>query len=282
MQATFVQEGLSIDHTPAADIVAGDVVLVGTSLVGIAKRGITALKLGAIALTGVFDVVQAAVAFTAGDAVYWDADGSPVGGEALSGAATSTATANTFMGFALADTEATDATVRLVLRSVEASAAETLSLGQLGDVGAVEYTAGHVIVADGDSYEDVPVSGDGTLSGAGVLAITGFAAMPTIPSATVVAAGDSQATATEIATGFTLVTGADASVGAKLPAAAAGKVCIVKNADADNAVLKLYPETGDAINALAANASLDMAAKTSVMLVAYDDTTWYTLPLLPS
>lgn len=279
MQATFVQEGLSIDHTPALDVVGGDVVIIG-SLVGIAKRAITALKLGAIALTGVFDVVQAAVVFTAGDAVYWDADGSPVGGEVESGAATSSATANIFMGFALATTEATDATVRLVLRSVEASAAETLSLGQLGDVGAVVYTAGHIVVADGDSYEDVPVSGDGTLSGTGVLAINSFAAMPTIPSATVVAAGDSQATATEIATGFTLVTGADAAVGAKLPAAAAGKVCIVKNAD--NAVLKLYPETDDAINALAANASLDMAAKTSVLLVAYDATTWYTLPLLPS
>jgi len=169
-QARFVQEGLSIDHTPALDVLGGDVVIIG-SLVGIAKRGIAADVLGAIALTGVFDVVQAAVVFTAGDAVYWDADGSPVGGEAESGAATSTATDNTFMGFALVTTEATDATVRLVLRSVEASAAESLSLGQLGDVGAVVYTAGHIIVADGDSYEDVPVSGDATLAGNGALTL---------------------------------------------------------------------------------------------------------------
>ena len=53
-QARFVQEGLSIDHTPALDVVGGDVVVVG-SLVGIAKREIGATVLGAIALTGVYD-----------------------------------------------------------------------------------------------------------------------------------------------------------------------------------------------------------------------------------
>jgi hypothetical protein len=56
----------------------------------------------------------------------------------------------------------------------------------------------------------------------------------------------------------------------------------VKNADAANAILKVYPDTGDAINALAANAALSMAAKTSAVFVAFDATTWYTIPLLPS
>lgn len=106
-----------------------------------------------------------------------------------------------------------------------------------------------------------------------------FTAMPT---ATVAAAGSSQSDAASITTGFTLVTAADATKGAKLPAAVAGAVCVVKNADAANAVLKLYPATGDAINALSANASLNMAAKTSAMLIAYDATTWYSVPLLPS
>ncbi len=66
----------------------------------------------------------------------------------------------------------------------------------------------------------------------------------------------------------------------KLPAAAAGKLAIVKNNA--NAVLKLYPNTDDAINALAANAALSMAAYTAALLVCYDATTWYTVPLLPS
>lgn len=103
-----------------------------------------------------------------------------------------------------------------------------------------------------------------------------------IPSATVAAAGNSQGTGAAIATGFTLVTAADATKGVVLPAAAAGKVCIVKNADAANAVLKVYPATDDAINAIAANSALSMAAKTSAVFVAYDATTWYTTPLLPS
>lgn len=103
-----------------------------------------------------------------------------------------------------------------------------------------------------------------------------------IPSATVAATGNSQGTAAAITTGFTLVTAADATKGVVLPAAAAGKVCNVKNSDAANAILKVYPASGDAINALAGDAALSMAAKTSAWFVAYDATTWYTTPLLPS
>jgi len=104
--------------------------------------------------------------------------------------------------------------------------------------------------------------------------------MPLIPTATVAAAGNSQATAAAITTGFTLVTAADATKAVKLPTAAAGQVAIIKNGA--NAVLPVFPNTSDKINALAANASLDIAALTSVMLVAYDAEYWYSLPLLPS
>ena len=49
-----------------------------------------------------FDAVKAAVTFTDGVAVFWDADGNPVGGTAGSGAATITvASGNKFMGFAV-------------------------------------------------------------------------------------------------------------------------------------------------------------------------------------
>jgi len=103
-----------------------------------------------------------------------------------------------------------------------------------------------------------------------------------IKSATVAAAGSNQGNAAAVTAGFTLVTDANATKGVVLPAASAGLVVIIKNADAANAVLKVYPASGDAINALAANASYDMAAKTSMLLVAYDATTWYTVPLLAS
>jgi len=59
-------------------------------------------------------------------------------------------------------------------------------------------------------------------------------------------------------------------------------VCIVKNDDTANAVLKVYPNTSDTINALSANAALSMAAKTAAVFVAYDATAWFTVPLLPS
>jgi cobalamin biosynthesis protein CobD/CbiB len=57
---------------------------------------------------------------------------------------------------------------------------------------------------------------------------------------------------------------------------------VIKNSDAANAVLKVWPATGDAINAIAANSALSMAAKTSALFVSLDGTTWYTTPLLPS
>lgn len=128
----------------------------------------------------------------------------------------------------------------------------------------------------------------GTLSGvtfAGTSAFTGlptFAVMPTIPTATVAGAGTNQGTATAVTTGFTLVTAADDTVGVVLPTAVAGLVCIIKSSVA-NKILKVYPNTSDAINALSANAAISLASgPTIAMFVAYDATTWYTLPLLPS
>ena len=286
MQAIFRKTGKTVDHTPSSAIAAGTVTLIGP-LVGVAERDIAANELGALTIEGVFDVVMAAVTITAGDEMYWDADGNPVGGEAGTGAATNVSTGNTFMGFCPGAHAATESTARIVLLSADASALSAQTLSALGDVGATAYTAGKILVADGNSYEEVAVGGDGTLSAAGVLAITSLAAMPTFPVAAKVATGSTQAHALAaptavLAAGFNHVTAADATKGVAMPVAAAGKVVIIKNADVANAVLKVWPNTDDAINALAANASLDMAAKTSAILIALDATTWYTIPLLPS
>lgn len=97
---------------------------------------------------------------------------------------------------------------------------------------------------------------------------------------TVAAAGTTQATGTALYEGINLVTGADDAKGVVLPAAEAGKVVIIKVGD--GADLKVYPATGDAINALAANAAMTVVDDVCFMLVAFDSTTWYTLPLLPS
>jgi hypothetical protein len=107
----------------------------------------------------------------------------------------------------------------------------------------------------------------------------------TINVQAVAAAGSEQGDAgaiTETGPAFIHATAADGNKGVRLPAAAAGQILFIKNSDAANAVLKVYPATDDAINALSANASLDMAAKTSAVLIALDATTWYSIPLLPS
>jgi predicted RecA/RadA family phage recombinase len=177
-KAVFVQEGNQIDYTPGSAVAAGDVIEVGNR-VFVAKTPIEANVLGALATRGVFDVVKVSGAITAGAGVYWDNDGNPVGGTAGSGAATSVAANGKFMGYAIAAAAETDTTVRVLLRSMEDALAETLGLGDLSDVGAVAYTAGRILVADGDSFEDVAVSGDATLSGAGVLSLAATAKPPT-------------------------------------------------------------------------------------------------------
>ena len=107
-----------------------------------------------------------------------------------------------------------------------------------------------------------------------------FSTMFKIPSATVAATGTVQADAALIATGFTLVSGADDTKGVKLPAAAAGLVCIIKVGT--GADLKVWPNTSDAINAIAADSAMTVVDDVCFALIAYDATTWYTLPLLPS
>jgi len=171
MKAIFWQEGGSVDYTPGSAVSAGDVIVQGT-MVAVAKVDIAANTLGALATRGIFKAQKAAVAFSGGGvAVYWDADGNPVGGTAGTGAATTTRTGNIFMGFAVAAAADTDERVITDVRSVESAIAETLGLADLSDVGALDYTAGRILVADGDSYEDQAVSGDATLAGTGAVTL---------------------------------------------------------------------------------------------------------------
>ena len=78
MTARFIQNGSSIDYTPGSNVAAGDVIVQG-DLIGIAKLDIAAGALGALAVTGVFDVPKTTgvgEAIAAGAKVYWDvADG---------------------------------------------------------------------------------------------------------------------------------------------------------------------------------------------------------------
>ncbi len=170
VKAVFVQDGNAVDYTPGSDVAAGDVVVQG-DLVGVARTPIAANTLGSLAVVGMFDVVKAAVSITVGAAVFWDADGNPVGGTPGTGAATTSASGNTFMGFATAEADESATVVRVSLRSIESTSKETAGLADLSDVGPVAYDAGKILVADGDSFESVAVSGDVTLGADGAVAI---------------------------------------------------------------------------------------------------------------
>jgi len=73
MNARYIQRGESIDFTPTSDIHAGDVVQIGR-LVGIAKLDIKAGELGALALSGVYEMkLKDGETVDAGDGIYFDA-----------------------------------------------------------------------------------------------------------------------------------------------------------------------------------------------------------------
>ena len=74
MNARYVQRGDTIDYTPTEDVAAGDVVILAGKLVGVAKLDIKQAELGALALTGVYEVAKSSgVAFAAGAEVGWNA-----------------------------------------------------------------------------------------------------------------------------------------------------------------------------------------------------------------
>jgi hypothetical protein len=128
-------------------------------------------------------------------------------------------------------------------------------------------------------FQSVDVTGAVTANSVSAGTVTASGAL-VLKSATVAATGSTQTDAAAVTAGFTLVSAADGTKGVRLPAASAGLVVIIKNGA--NAILKIYPASGDAVNALSANASYNIAANTSTLLVAYDSTTWYSVPLLAS
>lgn len=228
---TFSKPGRLRDYTPAADVFAGDIVVIGlrcflaaTDIAALATAGIGlngTPTIGGLHAEGVWLPPKDASVFADGDPVFWNATGDPTGGTAGTGCATSTPT-GVLMGYS---------------------------------VGAA---------LTGDARATVLVQPPARR----------------VPVNTVAAAGTTQADAAQLYEGHNLVTGADDTKGVRLPAAAAGIVVTIKVGD--GADLKVYPATGDAINAIAANGAMTVVDDVCFMLIARDGTTWDTLPLLPS
>ncbi len=104
--AVFVQDGSSIDYTPANAVAAGDIV-VQESLLGIAKTAIAADELGALAVTGIFDVPSGSEVIAAGTLLYWDA---------TAVTATTISTNGVQLGYSIAVTTTNDVVVRVLIK----------------------------------------------------------------------------------------------------------------------------------------------------------------------
>jgi predicted RecA/RadA family phage recombinase len=109
MIAKYVQKGESIDYTPAADVAAGDVVVIG-NIVGVAKLDIPANTLGSLSLTGIYAVVKDTTVIGLGTKVYWNAANKK---------ATTTATNNTSIGLAVSASGSADGEVLLLLMGAQ-------------------------------------------------------------------------------------------------------------------------------------------------------------------
>lgn len=122
-----VSEGKRVDHEFAADAKAGVVVEVGTiPMIVSSAVDYSEASRGELDVGGLWDIPQAAEIINAGDAVYWDSNGTPVTGDASSGCATATATGNNLLGTAAplqpngtTATAATDTYVRVILNAAK-------------------------------------------------------------------------------------------------------------------------------------------------------------------
>ena len=113
--ATYYSDDDSIDYTPTSAVTGGDVVVLG-SIVGVAVDDIAANTKGAIVIDGVFKVPKVSGAITVGSKIYWDPAGTPVTGDASSGAATTTAGSLKVMGYAVAAAASGDSYVYVDLQ----------------------------------------------------------------------------------------------------------------------------------------------------------------------
>lgn len=101
-----------------------------------------------------------------------------------------------------------------------------------------------------------------------------FVAGESVANALTAHAAGGQASALQLGQGISRVTTvATAGDSVKLPASAAGMFVVVTNAAAANA-MDVFPATGDAINALSANAALSVAANKTVIFFCAVAGTW--------
>lgn len=133
---TYRQLGDTIDYDPGSAVLAGTVYVIGTTIVTIVPKDISATEKGATATRGVFNVPKDNGDVSAGDALYWDSNGDPYGGTAGSGCFTKTASGNVFAGIALEAAGTTTGDVDMYLRSIDGTVPGNLAPVPAGTVAA--------------------------------------------------------------------------------------------------------------------------------------------------
>lgn len=111
-----IKDGKTINYTASADIESGDLVVVGVR-VGVAVTDIANGESGVLEMEGVFELPKATGAISQGALVYWDADGTPVGGASGDGCLTTTSSANTLAGYVVEAAGETAATVKVKINA---------------------------------------------------------------------------------------------------------------------------------------------------------------------
>lgn len=107
-KATYIKTSPEIIHAVAAagtPVAAGDVIILGSNIVGVAARDIPAGGDGVVYLSGVFEFPASSLTVAAGAKLYWDASGN---------VATTTSTSNTYLGVA-ANTVTAGSSVQVIL-----------------------------------------------------------------------------------------------------------------------------------------------------------------------
>jgi hypothetical protein len=104
------------------------------------------------------------------------------------------------------------------------------------------------------------------------------------PIQTIAATGSIISDAAQLNEGVNIVTGANGTKGVILPDGGDGTVAkeVIVLGTA-SAVLKVWPKTGAAINALSASAAMSLASgPLPAVFLSVSSVQWYSLPLLPS
>lgn len=140
-------EGDNYPYTPGGAVTGGDVVVLGTQLIGIAPRDIAASVLGSVDVTGIFEVPKDNSNVTAGMPLYWDSDGDPYGGTAGTGAFTSNSALGPFAGFALEAAGTTTGVVDLWLSSKDTT------VGSLAPIPTATVAVGGTAIGNANAID---------------------------------------------------------------------------------------------------------------------------------